>query len=175
MLFLFCLSGEEAAGGLNVLATRGTQGACQTVGVEVVLEGTYGFGATGAIGCERRGMEAYEIDTATQTVEQTQQLVSMGYAVVDAVEHGVFERYASLPFPVVFAQHSHNVGYRVRLFGRHEAQPLSMERVMEAHRDMATALLDETTQAWDDAYRRDGDALRAPGQPPRLGKYTCGA
>ena len=128
---------------MDVFATRGAEGAGEAVGVEIVLKGAYLVGAAGAVGGEGRGMEADEVDTAAEATKEAQQFVGMAQGVVDAVEHGVFKRDAPLPFPVVLFEHGNDIGNGVGAFGRHEAQTLVVERVVEADSHMAAALFDE--------------------------------
>ena len=72
--FLLLLAGQQAAGGHYVLASRGANGAGYAVAGQVVAEGVHCLWVAGAVGCAGRGVEAYEVDAASQPSQQACQL-----------------------------------------------------------------------------------------------------
>ena len=59
------------------------------MGVEVVAKGIDDLGQGGFVGRARRGMEADEVDTSIQPLEQAHQLGRMAGVVVETAEHEI--------------------------------------------------------------------------------------
>ena len=159
-------AGEESAGGVDVLAARGAEGADNAVAVQEVLEGADGAGRGGLVGGAGRGVEADEVDAAVESPQGLGEACGVGQVVVEAAEHGVLEREAPLAAPVVLSQQGEDLAEGECLLHGHDGQALLRHGVVEADGEVALALLDEALQAGDDAHGGDGDALGAPAQAP---------
>ena len=168
---LFFLAGQKSAGGHNVFASRGADGAGHAVGVEVVLEGVHCAFVAGLVGHFGRGVETDEVDAAPQSFEQSHQLGGVGYVVVEAFEHRVFEGDASLAEPVVFLQQAYDVGDGVGLLHWHHLGALVGEGIVQAHGHVDLRLVEQAAQHRGDAYGGDGDAVGAPAQAPVGGEH----
>lgn len=166
-------AGEESAGGIDVLAARGAEGADDAVAVQVVLEGADGAGRGGLEGGAGRGVETDEVDAAVQATEGLDEARGVGQVVVQAAEHGVLEREAPLAAPVVVAQQGEDLVQGEGLLHGHDGQALLRHGVVEADGKVALALVEEALQAGDDAHGGDGDALGTPAKAPVGGEHTA--
>lgn len=167
---IFC-SGEEAAGGHDVFAPRGTDGAGDAVGVEVVAESGHGRRRSGLVGGARRGMESDEVDPTGESMQQPHCFGGVAQVVVETSEHGVLKRYAPLSAPVVALEQLHHISNGIRFLHGHDLQALVGEGVVEADGQVALALIEKAPQAGDDADAGDGDAAGAPAEAPGGGEH----
>ena len=98
-------------------------------------------------------MEPDKVDTAVEPFQQADQPFGMAEVVVDATEHGVFERYAPLSAPVILLKQCDDVGNGIGFLHGHNGQSLFGKRVVEADGQVALAFVEETPKA-----RNDSDA-----------------
>ena len=89
-------------------------------------------------------MEAYQVDTAFQSLQQFDNLATVLQRVVEAAETDIFKRATALVGKVILLQEGHGVGYRHALLGRHQRQTLLGQGRMHRDGHMAQTLVKKT-------------------------------
>ena len=180
-VFFLLLGGQESASGVDVLASRRTDGGEKSTAVEVVaevLESALVGGAEGGVG---DGVETDEIDAAVEGSQQAHEGVGMAVAVVEAVEDDVLEGQAALlgalfvivvglAAEVVLAEYADNVFDAESALGGHDLGALGGEGMMEGDGEIAVALVEEAHKAFGQTDTADSDATRTPAVAPLFGQ-----
>ena len=161
---------QQAAGGHDVFAAGGTDGAGDAMVIEVVAKLVHRLRRGGAIGGVGRGMETDEVHSTMEPLQQAYQFGSMTGGVVEPGKHGVFERDAPLAAPIILFEQGNHVGNGIGSLHGHDGEPFLREGVVETYGKVALASVQETFQPGDDADRGDGNAVGAPTETPIGGK-----
>ena len=109
---------------------------------------------------------AWKAAIASGPEVQAGQCVGVAAAVVDAGEHRVFETYAALSREIVLPDQVDDLADVPGLLDGHQGSAFFGERIVQAHGQMAAALIEEQFQLGQYADRREGYAFGTPAQPP---------
>ena len=119
LLFYFPGGTQQAAGRIDVLSTTGANRCEHAVCREIVAQGFH-FLLVGPVkGHAGYLVEADEIDTTLQSVEQPDNFPCVCHGVVHASKDNVLERQTALSRKVVLVQQVDDVGDAHSPFGRH--------------------------------------------------------
>ena len=160
------LPGQKAAGGKNVLPPGSTDGGRESALGQAVPESLHLLLRGRSIGKVRNPVETDQVHTAFQGAEKLHQRIGMPLRVVPAMENGILETDTALAAEVVLFQEPDNLCLRPSLLDRHHLGTLFRERIVQAYRQVALALVQELFQLRKDADGAEGDAFGTPGQPP---------